>query len=257
MSNMHRLQAAAAALVSMGLGIGLAWADGTSSGRIISVGEKDVRVLVPTERPLGGPDAKKKVSSTSGTTYIFQYTADTDVLVGDQKMKVADLQKGWQVTVNWSQDPLVDDGKRPAVKPVTPFKQPGGSPVDPKTGTVLPPTGGVGTVAPKNKNPMIASRFAAATTSKEVQFVSFEGTDAMNIAYEEETKSANPKAKAKKTVVKAAARLHPNFKVFIEGQEVDRGVLTEGAVVKGEIIDDGGRVPLLLKVVGKKDAVKK
>jgi hypothetical protein len=254
MKTYSRVWIAGAALGSIGMGIGLAWADGITTGRLSIVGEKDFRVLVaaPTS-PTADP--KKKTAARPGTSWTFQYDADTEVLVGENKMKVPDLQKGWEVSINWRQDEA--DKKAPAkVVPVTPPKT---GKVDPKA-PITPPAG-IGPAAagpdPNNKNPMVATRIVVVTKTKAVQFLTFEGTDNANIQYEEESKAAAAtKAKTKK-VVKSTAKLHPNFKVIIEGQEADRSVLKSESMVQAEVIDDGGRVLTLLKFVAKKDAIAK
>jgi hypothetical protein len=233
-----------AALASIGLGVTLAWADGTTSGRITSVTERDIKVLVPpVVVPSADPKAKKKTAT--GSTYVFLFDADTEVTIADGKMRVPDLQKGWQVSVTYRQDP--DDTKRPPAK--TPAPKPG-TPVNPTTGTVA------GIDPLRNKNPMTATRVTVTTQAKTVQFIGWDGTDAVNIEYDEDVKTGAAKTKTVKKKIKAAAQLLPNFRLTIEGQEADRAVLMEGSFVQAEFVDNNARVPQVFKIAAKKDALR-
>jgi hypothetical protein len=214
-----RLCAACAGVTALAMGIGLAWGESGSSAGQVNANNGVLEVRVKTG------EAKK--SSTK--IMRFQYGVDTEVTLGDEKIRGAEIPAKWNVKVTWKQDVETPKEFKPGALP----GKKGEPPVTSKTVFV----------APVNKNPMVAERIEVVTKSETMVFAGFDGNDKVKVTVEEPGTPAVGKTKAKgprhRTVM---ANLYDKAKFFVDNEEVDRSTLKdrEGQEVKADVIDDGG-----------------
>lgn len=237
-----RLCAACAGVTALAMGIGLAWGETGAVAGQVTANNGTLEVRVKTV------DGKK----TTTKMWRFQYGVDTEVTLGEEKIRGAEIPAKWNVKVAWKQDVEVPKDFKPGALPSTIKKGGVGEPPAGATTKFVPTT---------NKNPMVADKIEVVTKNETVVFAGFDGNDKVKVTVEEAATTTSAKTKSKTKSVHhrtVMANLYDKAKFFLDGEEVDKSALKdrEGQEVKADIIDDGGPFPLIYRMTFKKEAAK-
>jgi hypothetical protein len=214
MKLVSRITSLGIAAASLTAGLGLAIAEsGSTAGRLgTKPTDTEIRVSVPSPT--------KKGSSVQER---FLHDVNTDISIGGEKFRALVLERNWNVSVVWKQDPMEPKTTSKSAKPVV------------------------------NRNPKYAERVEVTLTQKTVRFVAFEG-DKVKLYYEDEIPASGKKA-ARKVKKNVTANLFPQAKFLMNGAEAKKSDFTENSEVQLDLIDDGSINPLIFRMSGNKAAM--